>query len=88
MPAFCLREVAAFLGCGVLSHGCARVQCDGCGHDDVVAFSCKGRGMPRPSSCCLLRRQESEDSVTCFACTARRVGRRAWCTRPRGCAMR
>jgi hypothetical protein len=20
------------------------VHCDGCGHDDVVAFSCKGRG--------------------------------------------
>ncbi|MBL8724363.1 MAG: transposase [Planctomycetes bacterium] len=30
--------------CGILAHGFARVHCDGCGHDDVVAFSCKGRG--------------------------------------------
>jgi hypothetical protein len=28
----------------LLAHGFARVHCDDCGHDDVVAFSCKGRG--------------------------------------------
>ena len=44
VPRFCLREVEAFLRCGVLAHGFARVHCDDCGHDDVVAFSCKGRG--------------------------------------------
>jgi hypothetical protein len=32
------------LRCGILAHGFARVHCDGCGQDDVVAFSCKGRG--------------------------------------------
>ena len=40
VPRFCLREVEAFLRCGVLAHGFARVHCDDCGHDDVVAFSC------------------------------------------------
>jgi len=44
LPRFCVREVAAFLRCGVLAHGFARVHCDDCGRDDVVAFSCKGRG--------------------------------------------
>jgi hypothetical protein len=29
----------------LLAHGFARVHCDDCGHDDVVAFSCKGRGL-------------------------------------------
>jgi len=44
VPRFCVREVEGFLRCGVLAHGFARVLCDDCGHDDVVAFSCKGRG--------------------------------------------
>lgn len=44
VPRFCQREDAAFFRCGILAHGFARVHCDGCGHDDVVAFSCKGRG--------------------------------------------
>jgi hypothetical protein len=44
VPRFCDREAAAFLRCGILAHGFARVHCDDCGRDDVVAFSCKGRG--------------------------------------------
>lgn len=44
VPRFCEREVAAFLRCGILAHGFARVHCSDCGKDDVVAFSCKGRG--------------------------------------------
>ena len=44
MPRFCVREVDAFLRCGMLAFGFARVWCEGCGKDDVVAFSCKGRG--------------------------------------------
>jgi hypothetical protein len=32
-----------YLKCGVLAHGFARVYCAGCGHDFLVAFSCKGR---------------------------------------------
>ena len=44
LPRFCAREVDAFLRCGVLAYGFARVWCQACGKDDVVAFSCKGRG--------------------------------------------
>jgi hypothetical protein len=41
-----VREVAGkFLACGILAHGFARVRCEGsgCGHEYLVAFSCKGR---------------------------------------------
>jgi len=44
VPRFCRREVEAFLRCGILAHGFARVWCEECRQDDVVAFSCKGRG--------------------------------------------
>ena len=44
VPQFCRREVDAFLRCGILAHGFARVWCQACRRDDVVAFSCKGRG--------------------------------------------
>ncbi len=33
----------AYLKCGILAHGFARVYCAGCGHDFLVAYSCKGR---------------------------------------------
>ena len=32
-----------YLKCGIPAHGFARVYCAGCGHDFLVAFSCKGR---------------------------------------------
>ena len=32
-----------YLKCGILAHGFARVYCANCGHDFLVAFSCKGR---------------------------------------------
>jgi hypothetical protein len=44
VPRFCVREVEGYLRCGVLGHGFARVHCARCQQDDVVAFSCKGRG--------------------------------------------
>ena len=37
------RSVAAFLSCGDLHEGFARVRCPGCGHEMFVAFSCKQR---------------------------------------------
>ena len=42
---FCLREVERYLRCGILGYGLLRVHCDVCKRDDVVAFSCKGRGV-------------------------------------------
>ena len=43
LPFFVERELRAFLSCGILAEGFARVRCERCGHDRVVAFSCKGR---------------------------------------------
>jgi len=34
-----------YLQCGIFAHGFARVRCDDCGDDYLVAFSCKGRGV-------------------------------------------
>jgi len=34
----------ARLRCGILAHGFARVRCTDCGHDRLLAFSCKARG--------------------------------------------
>ena len=41
---FVEREMRAYLECGVLADGFLRVHCDACGHDRLVAFSCKSRG--------------------------------------------
>jgi len=35
----------AFLDCGVLAHGCARARCETCKHTELIAFSCKQRGL-------------------------------------------
>jgi len=35
--------VSKFLDCGDLEHGFARVRCDHCKHEYLLAFSCKGR---------------------------------------------
>lgn len=44
-PAHVEREFRRYLECGILAHGFARARCVGCGHDFLVAFSCKGRGV-------------------------------------------
>jgi hypothetical protein len=50
VPRFVERELRAFLGCGIMASGFARFRCGGCGHEILVAFSCKGRGFC--PSCC------------------------------------
>ncbi|MGH7822585.1 MAG: transposase zinc-binding domain-containing protein, partial [Candidatus Binatia bacterium] len=50
LPVFVERELREFLSCGVMARGFARFRCDGCGHEILVAFSCKGRGFC--PSCC------------------------------------
>ncbi len=35
------KTVARFLECGVLRHGFARLKCEGCAHETLLAFSCK-----------------------------------------------
>ena len=39
------RDFRSYLRCGILAHGLARVRCTDCGHDRLLAFSCKGRGV-------------------------------------------
>ena len=45
LPRHVDKEVDAFLDCGVLSRGFARVVCLRCKAEHLVAFSCKGRGI-------------------------------------------
>ena len=39
------QAFAKYLECGIFAHGFARARCGDCGHDFLVAFSCKGRGV-------------------------------------------
>ena len=44
LPRFIKEEFDAFLECGILAHGFLRLRCGQCGHDRLLAFSCKRRG--------------------------------------------
>ena len=44
LPQFVKDEFDAFLECGILANGFLRLHCGDCGHDKLVAFSCKRRG--------------------------------------------
>src|SRR3954469_10369544 len=44
LPKFIKDEFDAFLECGILAHGFLRLRCGDCGHEKLVAFSCKRRG--------------------------------------------
>jgi hypothetical protein len=44
LPRFIRDESDAFLECGILAHGFLRLRCGECGHDKLLAFSCKRRG--------------------------------------------
>ncbi len=51
---FVKDEFDAFLECGILAYGFLRLRCGDCGHDQLLAFSCTGRGFrPRavPGAC-------------------------------------
>jgi hypothetical protein len=45
-PQFVKDEFDAFLECGILAHGFLRLRSGDCGHDKLLAFSCKRRGRP------------------------------------------
>jgi hypothetical protein len=55
LPRVVERELDGLVGCGVLARGFARVRCGACGHELLVPFSCKRRGLC-PS--CTARRAE------------------------------
>jgi hypothetical protein len=41
VPAFVRKELEAYLRCGILAHGFARVYCKECQFDRLVALDCK-----------------------------------------------
>jgi len=45
-PAFVEKEFRRYVDCGRLGGGFARIRCPACGHEQLVAFSCKGRICP------------------------------------------
>jgi hypothetical protein len=45
LPLYVERDFAKYLDCGVLAHGFARVRCESCKDELLVAFSCEGRGV-------------------------------------------
>ncbi|HEX9810115.1 MAG TPA: transposase, partial [Alphaproteobacteria bacterium] len=44
IPNHARKELEAYLDCGLLCRGFARLKCEDCGERRLVAFSCKGRG--------------------------------------------
>lgn len=56
IPHYVEEEFRTFLKCGILSYGFARAYCKECGHDFLIAFSCKGRGIcPSCTTCHMAR---------------------------------
>jgi hypothetical protein len=45
LPRYVEDELRGYLRCGVFAHGFVRAHCDTCGHDLLVAFSCKARSV-------------------------------------------
>ena len=45
VPGYVETTFRKYLECGILAHGFARARCGACGHDFLVAFSCKTRGL-------------------------------------------
>ena len=45
VPRFIQDEFGKYLACGILAHGFLRLRCGECGHDRLLAFSCKRRGI-------------------------------------------
>jgi hypothetical protein len=45
LPRYVEKEFRSYLKCGVFAHGFVRCRCETCGHDLLVAYSCKNRGI-------------------------------------------
>ena len=44
LPRHVIKELHAYLECGVLAYGFVRLKCEDCRSEKFVAFSCKKRG--------------------------------------------
>ena len=80
IPKHARKELEAYLDCGLLCRGFARLKCEGCGESRLVAFSCKGRGYVERWN---MRRRTPCDEALCLSCrerlriTVSRAARRA-----------
>jgi hypothetical protein len=45
VPSWVEKDFRTYLQCGILAHGFARARCEDCGHERIIPFSCKGRGI-------------------------------------------
>ena len=61
-PAYVEQAFRKYLECGIFAYGFARARCADCGHDFLVAFSCKGRGVC--PSCSTRRMAETAAHLT------------------------
>ena len=61
-PRYVKDEVAAYLRCGIYCFGFARFACRSCGHERLVAYSCRGRGLC-PS--CITKRSALTAATLC-----------------------
>jgi hypothetical protein len=79
LPKFVMREVQAYLDCGLLERGCAALECERCGKSFLVAFSCKCRGFC--PSCC--GRRMNDAALHLEQCVIPEVPVRQWvCSLP------
>ena len=46
-PRYVETELRGYLDCGMLESGFVRCECEQCGKEILVAFSCKGKGFSR-----------------------------------------
>ncbi|MBM4436228.1 MAG: transposase [Actinobacteria bacterium] len=79
LPRFVVREFEEYLRCGLIEHGLVRLACQRCGHEIVVAFSCKSRAWC--PSCC--GRRMADAAAHLVERVIPPVGMRQWvCTLP------
>ena len=45
VPSWVEKDLRAYLRCGILAHGFARLRCEDCRHERLLAYSCRGRGI-------------------------------------------
>ena len=45
VPSWVEKDLRAYLRCGILAHGFARLRCEDCGHERLLAYSCATRGV-------------------------------------------
>jgi hypothetical protein len=62
VPFYVQNAFREYLRCGILAHGFARAYCSACGHDFLIAFSCKGRDIC--PSCATRRMAETAAHLT------------------------